>query len=301
MRVLRIVLTGLLIASGAAAITDATTDETTSLAASRENADPAPGYVEIHALARAYPGRIQEVAYREGDWALMMDGTWFYWAQGRLLPEHLRHQWSDFLEIRFYSYQSGPPEKREITPELEERLRSRMDSFERDSRIRFNSFLDTLYEISSQPEAELLIEEVEFLGHRTRVHPLLVGPLARVDERIRHVIHIDAETRRFVRDLVQVHGYNWRNIAGTARRSYHSYGIAVDLMPRSFGRQYAYWRWAVESGVEEWWNLPSSSRWQVPLPVVKAFEEEGFIWGGKWLSFDNIHFEYRPELFMLGD
>jgi hypothetical protein len=34
-----------------------------------------------------------------------------------------------------------------------------------------------------------------------------------------------------------------------------------------------------------------------PQPVVDAFEGEGFYWGGKWLFFDNMQFEYRPELF----
>lgn len=142
---------------------------------------------------------------------------------------------------------------------------------------------------------------VTVLGHQTRVHPLLVGPLQRVDERIRREILVHGESRRFVRDLVQIHGYNWRNIAGTPRRSYHSYGVAIDLMPRSFQQRYAYWRWAVDGGVEEWWNLPLESRWDVPQPIIDAFEAEGFIWGGKWLSFDNIHFEYRPEIILLAD
>ena len=36
-----------------------------------------------------------------------------------------------------------------------------------------------------------------------------------------------------------------------------------------------------------------------PLAFVKAFEREGFVWGGKWLFFDTMHFEYRPEILML--
>jgi hypothetical protein len=32
---------------------------------------------------------------------------------------------------------------------------------------------------------------------------------------------------------------------------------------------------------------------------VRAFESHGFVWGGKWLFFDTIHFEYRPELLLL--
>ncbi|MCK5249849.1 MAG: M15 family metallopeptidase, partial [Spirochaetaceae bacterium] len=37
-----------------------------------------------------------------------------------------------------------------------------------------------------------------------------------------------------------------------------------------------------------------------PEAVVEAFEKNGFIWGGKWFLFDQIHFEYRPELIILG-
>ncbi|HNY22827.1 MAG TPA: M15 family metallopeptidase, partial [Treponemataceae bacterium] len=36
-----------------------------------------------------------------------------------------------------------------------------------------------------------------------------------------------------------------------------------------------------------------------PAAVVEAFEREGFVWGGKWLLWDNMHFEYRPELLVL--
>ena len=257
---------------------------------------PTPGEREIRAMIRAYPERIDDVALRGGEWALRMDGRWFYWAEGRLLPAEHRAVWDEFVTIRFYNYEIGETREREITPELEERLRNRMSSFSNDGRMRFNAFLDTLYQVRSQADAERIMRTVNFLGHRTRVHPLLVDPLARVEERIRRAILVEGETREFVRDLAQVHGYNWRNIAGTPRRSYHSYGVAVDLMPRSFGQRYAYWRWAVDGGVEEWWNLPDNRRWQVPQTVIDAFEAEGFIWGGKWLSFDNIHFEYRPEV-----
>jgi hypothetical protein len=33
--------------------------------------------------------------------------------------------------------------------------------------------------------------------------------------------------------------------------------------------------------------------------IVKIFEKYGFIWGGKWFVFDNMHFEYRPEILIL--
>jgi hypothetical protein len=37
----------------------------------------------------------------------------------------------------------------------------------------------------------------------------------------------------------------------------------------------------------------------VPDAVVAAFERHGFVWGGKWLFFDTMHFEYRPEILIL--
>jgi hypothetical protein len=42
--------------------------------------------------------------------------------------------------------------------------------------------------------------------------------------------------------------------------------------------------------------IPLERRWQPPEKVIRAFEYEGFIWGGKWIFFDTMHFEYRPEL-----
>ena len=36
-----------------------------------------------------------------------------------------------------------------------------------------------------------------------------------------------------------------------------------------------------------------------PEEVISIFESEGFIWGGKWDIWDNIHFEYHPEILQL--
>lgn len=86
----------------------------------------------------------------------------------------------------------------------------------------------------------------------------------------------------------------WRTIHGTQRTSSHSFGIAIDFkLPHGLGQ---YWRWAgclpgkacaYPERVLEDRGLQD---------VVKIFEANGFIWGGKWFHFDTIHFEYRPEL-----
>ncbi|MAC29120.1 MAG: hypothetical protein CMN29_19420 [Sandaracinus sp.] len=77
--------------------------------------------------------------------------------------------------------------------------------------------------------------------------------------------------------------FHWRTIRGTDRRSPHSWGIAIDL------RCGDYWRWA----------RPFRGAWRnrMPAEVVRAFEGERFVWGGRWHHYDTLHFEYRPELF----
>ena len=77
----------------------------------------------------------------------------------------------------------------------------------------------------------------------------------------------------------------WRRIAGEKVLSAHSFGIAFDI-----GVQHGatYWRWS---------SLKSHPLQQTFSPLlVRAFEDAGFIWGGKWHEFDLMHFEYRPEL-----
>ncbi|HQN03589.1 MAG TPA: M15 family metallopeptidase, partial [Rectinema sp.] len=51
-------------------------------------------------------------------------------------------------------------------------------------------------------------------------------------------------------------------------------------------------------GNEDWMLIPLSERWMPPKRVIDIFEKEGFIWGGKWTVWDNMHFEYRPELIL---
>jgi len=79
----------------------------------------------------------------------------------------------------------------------------------------------------------------------------------------------------------------WRVIAGTKRLSMHSFGIALDVNPNL-----PYWRWEKHSE-----TMPAQCK-AFPPEILAAFEAEGFIWGGKWASFDLMHFEYRPEIIL---
>ena len=265
---------------------------------------PLPGEREVLALRAAYPGRIRDADIRDGEWALEIDGRWYYWANGRLLPEELRDQADDFVPVDFSPYQAGPIQQRDIDADREvvqndraERLLRRQTGV----RLRFNPFKDTLYQIGSWRDAERIVQRIRFLGFSTRVHPFLVEPLAHVERTILAVLPHDKSVAAFVQGLAAAHGYNWRLIAGTALRSYHSYGVAIDLMPRSYGGRFPYWLWAEQAGIVEWWDYNATRRSEVPQAVIDAFEAHGFVWGGKWLYFDNLHFEYRPESFLVAD
>lgn len=81
--------------------------------------------------------------------------------------------------------------------------------------------------------------------------------------------------------------YNYRVISGTGRLSPHSYGIAIDL--KSDKRDY--WKWSsAKQGKERLADYPKE--------LIEAFENNNFVWGGKWGHFDILHFEYRPEIIL---
>ncbi len=259
----------------------------------------APGAAEINAITTAYPDRIEDRSFRDGEWAVRIDGRWYYWEEGRLLTADLRPRSEEFTPLRFYRYYRGPLRIREVGPEFAERLRNILAEREADPPVRHPGFQDALYGVSSRAEAESTMVEVSFLGRRTRVHPVAVEALRRVEREVRQAASRDPDVAEFVGGLNAVEGFHWRNIAGTRARSFHSYGVAVDLIPGYYGGDFGYWRWAAEAGVEDWWALGEEDRFMIPQPIVDAFERNGFVWGGKWLFFDPIHFEYRPEVFLL--
>ncbi|MEG0297484.1 MAG: M15 family metallopeptidase [Clostridium sp.] len=81
--------------------------------------------------------------------------------------------------------------------------------------------------------------------------------------------------------------FNYRVVQDTGLLSPHSYGIAIDLNKNDSD----YWKWV---------NKEKGSKRiaEYPKELVKIFENNGFVWGGKWAHFDILHFEYRPEIIL---
>jgi hypothetical protein len=117
---------------------------------------------------------------------------------------------------------------------------------------------------------------------------LLVTSRFGVDKKLEEIIaELEELGPEYHRYLAPPGGsFNYRFIAGTRRRSAHSFGIAVDIAVAPSN----YWRWE-ENGEREYKN-------RIPHKIVEIFERHGFIWGGKWRRFDTMHFEYRPEIIL---
>ena len=155
--------------------------------------------------------------------------------------------------------------------------------------------MNSLYgEPSIEIENELEIFRV--LGRKIRFHHA-----QRASERLKAVfkeIQLAAsdnnEIKKWIKGIRSISTYSNRTIQNRQRPSLHSYGIAVDILPRDRSKV-IYWEW-VEDFREDWWNVTEEQKAKVPAQVIDIFEKNGFVWGGKWYFFDIMHFEYRPEL-----
>lgn len=97
--------------------------------------------------------------------------------------------------------------------------------------------------------------------------------------------------KRYKKYLTNIGGtFKWRKVAGTGYLSPHSFGIAIDITVKYSN----YWRWDNKKNINAK-HLRYVNR--IPTKIVKIFELNHFIWGGKWYHYDSMHFEYRPEFF----
>ncbi|MDR0324148.1 MAG: M15 family metallopeptidase [Treponema sp.] len=252
----------------------------------------------MRALAEAYQQQIEQVEFRNDDWAVLLRDTWYFYAGGRLLPENLLENASDYNPTAFYNYRPDLPEWRTPTPEESERYRNMTNNRNRNPIRRSPHFFDDLWRARSHSESYERMKTMRFLGHTVTVHYLIMENLSLVEEQIRLAAKADSQVQTWINSISKLEGWSWRNIAETQSRSYHAYGLAVDIIPRSYGGRETYWLWA--SGRRtDWWNISYNERYHPPQAVIKAFENYGFVWGGKWAYFDTMHFEYRPEVLIL--
>jgi hypothetical protein len=266
----------------------------------------------MKALAAAYPERLGRAEYRNGDWAVPLRAagfqgaavspgeTWYYYSGGRLLPEELREQAQEFDPQPFYNYPAELPPWEPPGPDAAARFRNQAERRRLFPPKRSQHFYDALWRSHSRDESWDRVKSIRFLGRPVMVHYMILEELALVEERILAEAKTNPQIRSWINSLDTVDGWNWRSIVDTQSRSFHAYGAALDLLPKSLGGRETYWLWAARR-TPEWWTVPYERRVHPPAAVIKAFESYGFIWGGKWLFFDTMHFEYRPEILLLSE
>ena len=149
--------------------------------------------------------------------------------------------------------------------------------------------MSALLEAPNRRRTESRLVKIEVAGFTVTVHERLREPLSRVSRELSFLRQSDPEVRTFLKQLAEMNGYNYRYVDGTRSRSLHSYGTAIDLIPRRVGGGHSYWRWAMNA-VDSWWAIPYEERWMPPSAFIRAWEREGFVWGGKWFFFDTMHF-----------
>jgi len=153
-------------------------------------------------------------------------------------------------------------------------------------RIRVEAFFLKMYGENKEVVRKNLVK-IDFFGTK-----LLVTQINSIDKKLQNVALELAKYPELKQYLENVGGtFNWRKIAGTNRLSTHSFGMTIDINVKYSN----YWRWAVKNKTANG-KRPIIYKNRIPLKIVQIFEDNGFIWGGKWYHYDTMHFEYRPEL-----
>ena len=221
-----------------------------------------------------------------------------YWQDGRLLPREELANRERYWTL-LYGYAAEIPDPANFTDEEVARIRSFSSPENRtDGAGTPPFFYDLVYDCATRAAVESHIVSHSFLGKKSNIHERLREPLDRVQARIRALAATDGEVRSFIDTLSSADSYSWRSISDSRKRSFHSIGIAIDVLPHGWGQKNIYWAWRRDIDPDGWMLLPLERRWMPPLSVIAAFEAEGFIWGGKWIIWDNMHFEYHPELLL---
>lgn len=257
------------------------------------------GALVLASYRLAYPDKKMKVYEKEGDWCIELDNMVFAWADGRLLPFKKRVEADKYGKQIIYPNTGKARNPKSYTQdEIAELMKKGTKAALAAEKPVDNSFTQFLLQTNDRIVTERNIRTMSFLGHRLNAHKMVIPYFEKIDSEIKALAKKDKDIAKFVADISEIGGYNWRTIDGTAgRRSYHSYGLAIDINVKN-NKKPTYWEW-VRTWNSKWMLIPQSSLWLPPEKVIKIFEKYGFVWGGTWDEYDTMHFEYRPELAVL--
>lgn len=227
------------------------------------------GRMDLYCLRRAYPQIAGMVADAQGQWLVFTDGRRvLYAAAPGQEASGQESEWVVSVRVSMAEPYPLEPERPEtplgVSP----------------GRRRSYDLLQTLYGVSPKAVGSHLVQ-ARLNGQHLHLSPAAAQAMNRADAVLAPQV---AHEPRLKTLLKMDGGFAWRRIAGENRLSPHAFGIAFDISPGIA----TYWRWSK--------LRPHPLQKSYPASIVAAFENEGFIWGGKWHEYDLMHFEYRPEI-----
>ena len=221
-----------------------------------------------------------------------------YWANAKFLPlEELSQK--ELYSSLLYHYPSEVPNPKDFTEEDILRIKEFTNPKNRSEGKGTPQFLyNLIYDIETRAKTEQHIKSFIFLNRKSNPHEAIHKKLNDVQKDIYEKAKTDSEVNSFLEKLDSADSYAWRVISDSGNRSVHSMGLAIDVLPKGWGQKNLYWAWRRDIDPQNWMLLDLDRRWMPPEKVIEIFEEHGFIWGGKWIIWDNMHFEYRPEVIL---
>lgn len=209
------------------------------------------------------------------------NGIDFYYQKNRLLSTEETASGLDY-PARFYYYPKG----RITKPAMQKKLFPERGAF---------TFYKSVYGFNPK-QVYANLQTLDFFGFKVKFNKKngAYHSLLKVRDEIARIKKNNPAIREYLRSLVSVGTYRWRNLRNKPIMSLHSFGIAIDFLQKNYNKQ-IYWYWA-QKFYPDFNSVPFTNRQRAPWEFIEAFEKHGFIWGGKWYFFDNMHFEYRPEL-----
>ncbi|MFC2117565.1 M15 family metallopeptidase [Bacteroidota bacterium] len=233
---------------------------------------------EVNAILEAYGDMISKVESKDNDVVFHINNKEIFYCDGKMLARNNLHDKKSFKSI-IYPY-----------PGLHNNV---IDIVEWDKTPRSSDFTEALFGSSS--EISKHCKWIKFIRHSIYINNAIIDQLSKVEAEILKSAETKPEIMKFIDDCKAIFAFMPRNIKGTNSKSFHAFGLALDLIPESYNNKDVVWSWTKVFN-KNWHLVPMEKRWSPPKEVIQAFENHGFIWGGNWLRYDNIHFEYRPEI-----
>lgn len=255
-------------------------------------------WLSLKAIQTAYPDLVKNIAFDSeiNDWFINIRNQNLYWAHGRLLLKKDLQNWQNWAPVISYFYPDEVQNPKDFSEDLINMLKPEGLIKNRKNPPPPNyTFAMILFNGKNRNQIIKQIRQSSFLGYDVWVHQRIAEPLRRVQNKIYEAGKTDKDVKRFLKELNQCWSFNWRVIADSGKLSNHSWGSAIDLLPKNYRNKKIYWFWEAVRD-DYWMKIMPYRRWAPPRAIIEAFESEGFIWGGRWTLWDNMHFEYRPEL-----